>query len=227
VRQALAAVEAMREDRHVTLVTNDRPRRPHAGVDAHLGALSHAEMAALFASSHVLLKLSRAEGMYGPPLEAFHMGATCVTNPVTGHEEYVVHGRNALVVDWDDPPGTTRALDLLARDRILLQRLREGALETARAWPSWEQSGAAMADALRAIAAEPPPDPRPAGHLLATDIATVLADAERREIAERGARATYESLRHQRAVRAALQARGTLTPVMRRLRAARSRMRPR
>ena len=68
------------------------------------------------------------------------MGATCVTTPVTGFDEYVDHGWNGLVVGWDDPHGTARALDLLARDRALLQRLRDNALATARAWPSWEQS---------------------------------------------------------------------------------------
>ena len=106
----------------------------------------------------MLLKLSRVEGMFGPPLEAFHKGATCVVTPVTGHDEYVVHGENGLVVDWDDPPGTTRALDLLARDRALLHRLRCGALATARAWPSWEQQGQVMAAALLALRREPPPD---------------------------------------------------------------------
>ena len=57
------------------------------------------------------------------------MGATCVTTEVTGHEEYVEHGVNALVVDWDDLRGTARQLDLLARDRVLLHRLRRGALD--------------------------------------------------------------------------------------------------
>ena len=77
------------------------------------------------------VQLSRVEGMFGPPLEAFHKGATCVVTPVTGHDEYVVHMENGLVVDWDDAPGTTRALELLARDRSLLRQLRENALATA------------------------------------------------------------------------------------------------
>ena len=50
------------------------------------------------------------------------MGATCVTTAVTGHDEYVEHGRNALVVDWDDLRGTARQLDLLARDRAAAAR---------------------------------------------------------------------------------------------------------
>lgn len=227
VPHALEAIRLMNEARHVTLVTSEAPSTSHPSVDEHLGALSHPELAALFARSHVLLKLSRAEGMYGPPLEAFHMGATCVTTPVTGHDMYVEHDCNALVVDWDDPAGTARALDLLARDRALLARLREDALATARTWPSWEESGARMAAALRTIAHEPPPDPAPAGRRLALDIATVLADVERREIDERAARQALVELRAQRAVRTAIKVRGRLTPVLTRARHARRRLRDR
>jgi hypothetical protein len=114
-------------------------------------------MAALYAESDVVLKLSSVEGMYGPPLEGFHMGATCVTTEVTGHEEYIEHGVNALVCDWDDRRGTSRQLDLLARDRRLLHELRSNALMTARAWPSWPQAGQFMALALRRIQQAPPP----------------------------------------------------------------------
>src|SRR3712207_2643716 len=88
---ALEAVSLMREPKHVTLVTPEPPDgSPVAGVDVHLGAIPHPELAALLRESHVLLKLSRAEGMYGPPLEGFHSGCTVVTNPVTGHDDYIV-----------------------------------------------------------------------------------------------------------------------------------------
>lgn len=154
VGEALAACAAMREPRHVTLVAPDGVGPPD--VDRVVGPVSHEEMAGLYAESHVVLKLSRVEGMYGPPLEGFHMGATTVTTPVTGHEEYVRHGWNGLVVEWDDERGTARALDLLARDRVLLHFLRHNALRTARGWPSWEQQGTVMAAALRAIHRAPP-----------------------------------------------------------------------
>ncbi|HYM56529.1 MAG TPA: glycosyltransferase family 4 protein [Solirubrobacteraceae bacterium] len=159
VPEALEATRAMRAPRRVTAVT------PHGGalrdVDAAIGPLSQRELAAAYADAHVVLKLSRVEGMFGPPLEGFHMGATCVVTGVTGHEEYVVHGENGLVVDWDDVRGTSRALDLLARDHALLHRLRWGALATARGWPSWEQQGAVMAAALREVARRTPPEGRP------------------------------------------------------------------
>jgi glycosyltransferase involved in cell wall biosynthesis len=168
VGDALAAVRAMREPHHVTVVCGVRDFDT-SGADEVVGPLAHEEMAALYGRSDVVLKLSRVEGMFGPPLEGFHMGATCVVAAVTGHEEYVEHGVNGLVVDWDDPRGTAGALDLLARDRALLHRLRLGALATARAWPSWEQAGTMMAGALREIARRPQPAVEPA-------LAAVLAD---------------------------------------------------
>jgi len=233
VPHALEAVRLMSGERHVTLVTPTAPVAgarsadgPPPGVDEHVGALSHPELAALFARSHVLLKLSRAEGMYGPPLEAFHCGCTCVTNPVTGHEEYVRHAENALVVDWDDPVGTAHALDLLARDRELLQRLRGGALETARAWPSWEASTAQMAEALRTLVAEKPPSPRSSGARAAAGVESVLAATEIHARYERRAIDELTHLRDQRVVQTALRARRKATPVIARARALRARLRP-
>jgi glycosyltransferase involved in cell wall biosynthesis len=179
VTEALAAAGAMTEERRVTLVTPDREGEDPPGADAVVRAVPHSEMARLYAEHDVLLKLSRVEGMFGPPLEAFHLGATCVVTPVTGHEEYVRHRHNGLVVDWDDERGTARALDLLARDRALLHLLRSNALATARAWPSWEQAGAFMALALRRIAAEPPPQPRVAGRRLVRDFQANLAVGQR------------------------------------------------
>lgn len=160
VPDAVRATERMREARHVTLVS---PTVETAGPDRILGSLPQTELADVYERSDVLLKLSRVEGMYGPPLEAFHRGCTCVTTPVTGYEEYIVHGWNALVVDWDDVQGTARALDLLCRDRRLLHFLRMNALATARAWPTWEQSSQFMALALRAIAAGPEQRASPRG----------------------------------------------------------------
>ena len=152
VDEALAAAGAMREPAHVTLVCADGAvvaGPVPAGADEVVGPLDAAGMATLYAKTDVVLKLSRVEGMAGPPLEGFHCGATCITTPVTGHDEYVSDGRNALLTSWDDERGTSRLLDLLARDRRLLHRLRVGALRTARSWPSTEQSTAMLALALR------------------------------------------------------------------------------
>jgi hypothetical protein len=94
----------------------------------------------IYRSCDVLLKLSEVEGMYGPPLEMFHCGGTVVTNDVTGHDEYVSDGENALVVPMGDDQGAISALDRLAENPALLSALTTGALRTATTWPDWASS---------------------------------------------------------------------------------------
>jgi Glycosyl transferases group 1 len=151
------------------VVAADRTGLPRRGYDRVLGPLTPIELARTYAETDVLLKLSRVEGMSGPPLEAFHCGATCVVTPVTGHDEYVEHGWNGMVVDWDDERGTAGMLDLLARDRRLLHFLRTNAIVTARGWPSWAQSTQFMALALEMIRARPAAGVPAAGLRLASD----------------------------------------------------------
>jgi glycosyltransferase involved in cell wall biosynthesis len=207
VDEALAAVQLMREPRVVTLVSPHRADEHIPGADRVASGLSHPEMAALLRRQHVMLKLSRVEGMYGPPLEAFHMGATVVTTPVTGYDEYIRHGWNGLVVGWDDQHGAARALDLLARDRRLLHHLRHNALQTARSWPSWEQSSQVMALALRAIRAQPPPGVRGAGLRLTSDFLGQMSEHERQRQVREIRAALLEDLWSQKAWHYALAAR--------------------
>jgi glycosyltransferase involved in cell wall biosynthesis len=208
IDQALEAAALMAESAHVTWVAPHGTTDTPAGVDRVLSRLTHAEMAELFSESHVLLKLSRAEGMYGPPLEAFHCGATVVTTAVTGHDEYVRHGDNGLVVGWDDVHGTARALDLLARDRDLLAGLRAAALETARQWPDWPECAAALSTALRQIAADPSPPLRGAAQRLASELGTVTAELQLRDREVENAWASEQRLRSEKAWIWAMRARG-------------------
>jgi glycosyltransferase involved in cell wall biosynthesis len=189
IGDAIAALERMREPFEATFVVSsadgfDGFEAPPGRV---VGPLSLREMSDLYASTDVVLKTSRVEGVYGPPLEGFHRGATCVTTPVTGHEEYIRHRHNAIVVDWDDYAGTARWLDTLALDRELLQQLRLNAIATAREWPSWQESTAEFAAALRGILDEPAPPAGVgasyAGGVLRTHIAE-LARSQRRLIAD-------------------------------------------
>ncbi len=209
VADALRATSMMSEPAHVTWVSPHPVTRPD-GVDELHCALSHREFADVLSKSHVLLKLSRAEGMYGPPLEGFHRGCTVVTTPVTGHDEYVRHRENGLVTGWDDLHGTARALDLLARDRDLLDDLRRGALQTASEWPGWPEAAGRMAETLQAIAADPPPDGRGAGLRLASDIQTAIDDVEFASWRAESAMDVYKDLRGQKAVRGALKLRRML-----------------
>lgn len=143
IPDAVAAVDAMSQ--------------PHELTRAE-GCLDAAGMAALYAEHDVLLKLSRVEGVALPPIEAMHVGTPCVVTPHTGHDEYLRHRQNGLIVGFDDPGAATAALDELARDRELLARLSEGALRTAAEWPSSEESTHALAAALEELAAAPAPE---------------------------------------------------------------------
>lgn len=147
VREALTAVAGMREPRHVTFVGTPPAQ---AGVDA---VRDVAERPAAYAAADVVVRVPRVDAAPLALVEAFHGGATAVTTPVTGHDEHVVDGLNALLTSWDDDRGTARLLDLLARDGALLERLRAGALATARAWPSLDEAAAELGAALAAVAA--------------------------------------------------------------------------
>jgi glycosyltransferase involved in cell wall biosynthesis len=156
VTEACAAVRAMREPATLTVVMADPSDAGGIDADRVVGALSPSQMADLYREHDVLLKLSRLEGLSLPPLEAMHVGLPCVLTPFTGSDDYARHGENALVVGFDDHPGTVAALDLLARDAALRRRLAAGGLETAAAWPDAQASSRAFADAVRRLQDDPP-----------------------------------------------------------------------
>jgi hypothetical protein len=159
VADALAAVGEMRERAEVTLVALDPPTSRDFRVHRVVGGLDAPGMAALYGSSDVLLKLSRSEGLGLPPLEAAATGTPSVVTPYGGHEDWLEHGANGVLVGFDDPGGTAGWLDALARDGDLRARLAAGALETATRWPTMEESSDAMAATLQGIVAGPGGDP--------------------------------------------------------------------
>lgn len=108
-------------------------------------------VADIYRSCDVIVKLSYVEGMFGPPLEMFHCGGTAVVYDVTGHDEYIVNGRNALVVARDDEQGVVSAVQRLQREPELLASLKRGARETASAWPDWDASSREFLTGLHSI----------------------------------------------------------------------------
>lgn len=147
------------------------------------GPLSGEQLAKRYEWADLILKLSRVEGMFGPPLEAFHKGATCVVWPVTGHDQYIEHRVNGVVTDWDDLGGTARWLDLLASNRTRLREMQTAALETAKAWPSWQQAAVPMDKALRAIAQGPDGCDRDHLARISESVRAALGSAERYAVA--------------------------------------------
>jgi GT2 family glycosyltransferase len=105
--------------------------RSEAIKERHLGLLSRTEVAELLRESDVFLDCSIYQAFGRTALEAMACGATAVVPSVGGVWEFVEHEGNALAVDTFDPQGAVAALERLASDRALLERLKAGALATA------------------------------------------------------------------------------------------------
>lgn len=128
------------------------------GVDRVFSRVPITRTAEVYRSCDVLVKLSYVEGMFGPPLEMFHCGGTAVSYDVTGHDEYMVHGTNALVARTDDEAAVVGYLNALKRQPELLARLTSSASATAVTWPGWESSSARFLEAVGEILEAPPVD---------------------------------------------------------------------
>jgi glycosyltransferase involved in cell wall biosynthesis len=130
------------------------------GVDQVFSRVPITTAPAVYRSCDVLVKLSRVEGMFGPPLEMFHCGGTTICWDVTGQEDYVENGINGLVVASEDLEQTVEAVRYLHKQTFELRRLQLGALETAARWPSWVESSRLFHDALEVIARQESPSHR-------------------------------------------------------------------
>jgi hypothetical protein len=110
----------------------------YPGVDRCFSRVPILQTAEIYRSCDVLVKLSYVEGMFGPPLEMFHCGGTAIVYDVTGHDEYIHHDKNSLVVERENEPQVVAWLKRLKSDADLLGRLKEGARRTALGWPDWD-----------------------------------------------------------------------------------------
>lgn len=109
----------------------------------------------IYRSCDVLVKLSTVEGMFGPPLEMFHCGGTTIATDVTGHEEYLQHGVNGIIVKRGHEAQVVDYLHALEQDRPFLEYLKRGAVACAGKWPTWETSVRGMEAWCRSIIDEP------------------------------------------------------------------------
>lgn len=125
-------------------------------VDRVFSRVPISQVAEVYRSCDVLVKLSFVEGMFGPPLEMFHCGGTAVVYDVSGHDEYIVHGRNALVATMHDEAAVLSHLNRLCDDPQLLAQLKEGARVTAATWPDWSEASALFFVHLEALLAGEP-----------------------------------------------------------------------
>ncbi|MGP8163462.1 MAG: glycosyltransferase family 4 protein [Acidimicrobiales bacterium] len=89
----------------------------------NLGQISQAELRALYNRSRVFMLSSRYEGWGLPAAEAMACGAAVVSTRCGGVEDFLVDGRNGLLVPVGDPSALASAVMRLLRDdkeRVLL-----------------------------------------------------------------------------------------------------------
>lgn len=111
----------------------------YPGVDKVFSRVDPSKCAKIYSSCDAIVKLSYVEGMFGPPLEMFHCGGTCIVYDVTGSEEYIVNNKNGYIVKTDDDEEVIKCINKL-KDKKNLDRLKNGAIETAKKWDSWDKS---------------------------------------------------------------------------------------
>lgn len=97
------------------------------------------EMKNIYSSCDVFLKMSRIEGFFGPPMEAMACGCAVVVGKVTGYDEYIIDGYNALVVEQGDVDGARKAIQKLIDNPALREKLIQNGYKTAKEW-SWDRS---------------------------------------------------------------------------------------
>jgi glycosyltransferase involved in cell wall biosynthesis len=96
------------------------------------GALSHADTLAVIGSSDVFVLNSTYEGLSHLLIEAASLGVPIVATSVGGNPEVVTDGVSGLLVPPGDPEALAKALKRMSTDSTLREKLRTGALESAR-----------------------------------------------------------------------------------------------
>ena len=130
VDDAFAAANQI-SDIEIWYVSSDGSVGPNRHFDRLFKSVNHIDMPAIYRSCDVLLKLSAVEGFFGPPLEMMACGNVSIVSNVTGHEEFIKDGHNALVVPVGDIQAAAAAIRRLINEPNLRKRLSFNALETA------------------------------------------------------------------------------------------------
>lgn len=97
------------------------------------------DMRRIYSSCDILVKLSRVEGFFGPPMEMMACGGTVIVGEVTGYDEYIENEVNALVVDPLKPQQAANSIKRLIEDTGLREKLITNGKLTAERW-QWETS---------------------------------------------------------------------------------------
>lgn len=124
-------------DCEVWCVSYDGRPKPEWHCDRFFEKVPMQEMRRIYSSCNILLKLSKVEGFFGPPLEMMACGGVPVVAKVTGYDEYIVNDYNAIVTKIDDPKETKKLLRELLHDSKTYNQLKLNAQITIKKM-SWD-----------------------------------------------------------------------------------------
>jgi glycosyltransferase involved in cell wall biosynthesis len=116
-----------------------------------LGALSHADLAAVYRTASVFVLPSIEEGMALSVLEAMASGLPVIVTPNTGATDIIEGGREGLVVPPRDAVALAGALLSLYEDEPKRLAMAEAAARTARRW-TWDVYGDRVVSAYTGLA---------------------------------------------------------------------------
>ena len=138
VKKTIELVSKSNADEVWLLTSSDLNK--YSNVDKVFSRIPVKDCAKIYRSCDVIVKLSYVEGMFGPPLEMFHCGGTCIVYDVTGHDEYIKHNKNGYVVKTDNEEDVIKYINNLKDNKNTLSKLKKNAIVTASKWPSWAES---------------------------------------------------------------------------------------
>lgn len=134
----------------IWLLTSSNVERVH-NVDRVFSRIPINQTPYIYRSCDVIVKLSYVEGMFGPPLEMFHCGGTAIVYNVSGHDEYIKHNINGLVVNVNDEDKVIEYINELKSNITKRAELKSEAIKTAEHWIDWNDSSKEFENALVAI----------------------------------------------------------------------------
>lgn len=126
-------------DAEIWIVSNNGTPKVGWKYDRYFESVPIDEMKKIYSSCDIFLKMSRIEGFFGPPMEAMACGCAAVVGKVTGYDEYIIDGENALVVEQRDIDGAQKAIKRLMNNTVLREKLIKNGYKTAQEW-SWNRS---------------------------------------------------------------------------------------
>ena len=116
---------------------NAKPKA-HYRVDKFLHQIPYEKVAEVYHQCHILIKSSFLESFSYPPLEMMATGGYSVVVPNGGNQEYLRDGENCLLYPCGDIDAAVAAIERIANDEALRDKLYQGGVATAegRSWPN-------------------------------------------------------------------------------------------